>query len=195
MRSIARTLGIALSLLLFAGIATSQTPPQRLPPAPNFAPATPPNLVVEAARTLGVVKCLPAITRLSTVAIAGSRTHDVLVDWDRAKPDGGPFFSLVGVSFGQQSLAATITAVPQGDNGCTIAAERISVAPYTCQSIAQVELNGYTATQLLPTFTVYTQAQDPGASVTLIDNPPSCLVIRRHVQYGWTDPAARPPAR
>lgn len=146
------------------------------------------NLLSEAARAVGVRQCGVAIERLSALAIQGSRSHDVLVDWDRAQPDAGPFFSLMGINFQGQSIAATITAVPQGNDGCTVAAERVSVAPYTCESIASVELKGYAAHRLLPNFTVYTAQADPGASVSLIDSPPSCLVIRRHVQYGWKAP-------
>lgn len=153
--------------------------------AQGAAPATPPNLLPEAAASVGVKRCLPAISRLSALAIAGSRSHDILMDWDHASPDAGPFFSLIGVDFGKQSAAATITVIPQSDGSCTLSAERISVAPYTCQSIAQVELKGYKVTQLLPNFHVYTPAGMPGESVSLIDSPPSCLVIRRHVQYGW----------
>jgi hypothetical protein len=158
---------------------------------PSSGPA--PNLVARAARELGVVTCLAAVDRLSSVAIAGSRNHDVLIDWDRAQPDSGPFFSLSGINFAGQSIAATITAIPDTNKGCTVAAERISVAPFTCQSIAEVELKGYTATPLLPTFTVYSSPQDPGSSVSLIDSPPSCLVIRRLVRYGWKDSAAASP--
>lgn len=150
------------------------------------------NLLEAAAQGVGVKQCLAAVARLSALAVAGSRSHDVLVDWDRAKPDAGPFFSLLGVNYGGQSAAATITAVPQQNGECTVAAERISVAPFTCQSIAQVELKGYQATSLLPNFTVYTLANDPGASVSLIESPPTCLVIRRHVQYNWKPAAASP---
>jgi hypothetical protein len=150
------------------------------------------NLLTEGAKSVGIKTCLPAISRLAAVAVAGSKSHDVIADWDRAKPDTGPFFSLLGVNYGNQSVAATITAVPQADGACTVTAERISVAPFTCQSIAQVELKGYTATALLPSFTVYTIASDPGASVSLIDSPPMCLVIRRHVQYNWTESQATP---
>jgi hypothetical protein len=179
----------ALSAALVCGPLAAQLGPTR-------AAAASANLAAEAASSLGVKTCLPAVTRISALAIAGSRNHDVLVDWDRAQPDAGPFFSLMGVNFGGQSVAATLMAVPQGNDGCTIAAERISVAPFTCQSIAEVELKDYSATRLLPTFTVYTQASDPGSSVSLIDSPPSCLVIRRFVQYGWKEPAAqRVPAR
>jgi hypothetical protein len=146
------------------------------------------NLLAQAARSVGVKQCLPVIERLSSLAVAGATAHDVLVDWDRAQPDAGPFFSMVGVSLGHQSLAATITTVPHGKDGCTVAAERILVAPYTCESIAGVELKGYAVSRLLPTFTVYTSPADPGASVSLIDSPPGCLIIRRHVQYGWLEP-------
>lgn len=178
-----RPLCLGLSWLVASTLAA-----QPVRPAPAAPQA---NLLLEAATSLGVKQCLPAITRLSALAVAGSRNHDVLVDWDRAQPDGGPFFSLLGINFGGQSVAATITTIPQG-GGCTVSAERISVAPFTCQSIAQVELKGYTGTALLPTFTVYTRAEDPGASVSLIDSPPGCLVIRRHVQYGWKDPGQAP---
>ena len=153
------------------------------------------NLLSEAAKSVGVKQCLPAIERLAALAVAGARGHDVLIDWDRAQPDGGPFFSLVGVAHARQSLAATITAMPHGKDACTVSAERISVAPYTCESIASVELKGYNVSRLLPTFTVYTAPTDPGASVSLIDSPPGCLVIRRHVQYGWKEPGAAAPGR
>lgn len=169
--------------------------------AASHAQQAPPaqSLLSQAAQSVGVRQCLPAINRLSDLAVSGARAHDVLVDWDRSQPDTGAFFSLVGISFGTQSVAATITVIPDRSGQCTVAAERISVAPYTCQSIAQVELKDYRATSLLPTFTVYTRPSDPGASVSLIDSPPGCLVIRRHVQYGWRDAAgadtpATPPA-
>jgi hypothetical protein len=178
-----------LTWLAACAVAASWTVAMGQSAAPAAAPA---NLAAEAARAVGVNTCLPAVTRLSALAIAGSRTHDVLVDWDHAQPGGGPFFSLLGISFGGQSLAATITAIPDSAKGCTVSAERISVAPFTCQSIAEVELKGYTATRLLPTFTVYTMAQDPGSSVSLIDSPPTCLVIRRYVQYNWKEPAGAP---
>jgi hypothetical protein len=182
-----------LRWLAVCAIATSWSVAMGQPAPTAVAPA---NLAAEAARALGVTTCLAAISRLSALAVAGSRTHDVLVDWDHAQPDGGPFFSLLGISFGGQSLAATITAIPDSAKGCTVSAERISVAPFTCQSIAEVELKGYTATRLLPTFTVYTLAQDLGSSVSLIDSPPTCLVIRRYVQYNWKEPVgARSPSR
>ena len=172
-----------------AGNATAETTFQRAsaPPADN--------LLAQAARSVGVKQCLPAIERLSGLAVAGASAHDVLVDWDRAQPDAGAFFSLIGVNLGRQSLAATITAVPHAKGGCTVSAERISVAPYTCESIASVELKGYMASRLLPTFTVYTVKGDPGESVSLIDSPPGCLVIRRHVQYGWQEPGSAPLRR
>jgi hypothetical protein len=154
------------------------------------------NLLAEAARSVGATQCLPAIERLSALAIDGSRSHEVLIDWDRKKPNTAPVFSLIGIAFPGSIAAASITAVPQTGGDCAVSAERISVAPYTCKSIAEVELKAYKATALLPMFTVYTSPSDPGASVSLIDSPPSCLIIRRHIQYGWqepTSPATRRP--
>jgi hypothetical protein len=45
-------------------------------------------------------------------------------------------------------------------------------------------------TRLLPIYAVYTDDKEPTSSVSLIDSPPGCLVIRRYVEYGWRDPSA-----
>jgi hypothetical protein len=194
-----RTLLVA-GLLCLQGVGShAQVSPPRpgapgaLPAAP--APGVPMDTLTAAATNVGVKRCLPAISRLSSLTVNGSTGNDVLVDWDRKNPDGGPFFSLSGVEYKNASLAFSLTAVPDATGGCSVAAERISVAPFACRSIAQQELGGYRATQLLATFTVYTDARDPGATVTLIDSPPGCLIIRRHVEYDWKDPALKAKSR
>lgn len=153
------------------------------------APAVQQDTLTRAATSVGIKRCLPAITRLSTLTVQGSRAHDVLLDWDRARPDNGPMFSLIGMEFPNAGVAASITAIPNDGGTCTVAAERISVAPFTCASVAQQELRGYKVTQLLPIYAVYTEEKEPTSSVSLIDSPPGCLVIRRYVEYGWKDPA------
>jgi hypothetical protein len=156
-------------------------------PGAKAAATAPKNLLAEAASGVGVKQCQPAVARLSALAINGTRAHDVLVDWDRAHPDRGPFFSLTGIEYAGASAAVSITAVPQDGGACSVAAERISIAPYSCKSIADTELKGYSATPLLPTFTVYVSPAEPGGSVSLVDSPPGCLIIRRYVQYNWTE--------
>ena len=160
---------------------------------PQAPPPPPMDKLTGAAASVGVKKCLPAISRLSSLSVQGSRSHDVLLDWDRKQPDAGPVFSLIGLEYPNAGVAASITAIPQPGGSCTVSAERISVAPYTCASIAQQELAGYQMTRLLPTFAVYTDAREPTSSVSLIDSPPGCLVIRRFVEYNWKDPAAAAP--
>ena len=163
---------------------------------PQAPPAQPQDTLTRAATSVGVKRCLPAITRLSTLTVQGSRSHDVLLDWDRKRPDGGPMFSLIGMEFPNAGVAASITAVPDDSGACTVSAERISVAPFTCASVGQQELSTYKMTRLLPNYTVYTDEKEPTSSVSLIDSPPGCLIIRRYVEYGWRDPAAAgaPPA-
>jgi hypothetical protein len=157
---------------------------------PQAPPAPPQDTLTRAAASVGVKRCLPAITRLSSLTVQGSRSHDVLLDWDRKRPDSGPVFSLIGIEFPNAGVAGSITAIPDDGGSCTVAAERISVAPFTCASIAQQELPNYRATKLLPVYTVYTDDKEPTSSVSLIDSPPGCLVIRRYVEYGWRDPTA-----
>ncbi len=165
---------------------------------PQAPPAPPQDKLTQAAASVGVKRCLPAIARLSTLSIQGSRNHDVLLDWDRQQPDAGPVFSLIGIEYPNAGVASTITAIPDAAGTCTVAAERISVAPFTCASIAQQELTGHRMTRLLPNYTVYSDDKEPNSSVSLIDSPPGCLVIRRFVEFKWKDPAAaaaQAPAR
>jgi hypothetical protein len=155
------------------------------------APAAPPqDTLTRAATSVGIKRCLPAITRLATLTVQGSRGHDVLLDWDRKRPDSGPMFSLIGIQYPNAGVAASITAMPDDTGGCTVSAERISVAPFTCESVAGQELKNYRVTRLLPIYAVYTDDKEPTSSVSLIDSPPGCLVIRRYVEYGWRDPSA-----
>lgn len=155
------------------------------------APAPAQDTLTRAITSVGVKRCLPAVNRLAALTVQGARAHDVLLDWDRQRPDAGPLFSLIGLEFPNAGMAASITAVPDvAGNTCTVAAERISVAPFTCASIAQQELPGYQMTRLLPIYAVYTDPKEPTSSVSLIDSPPGCLIIRRFVEYNWKDPAA-----
>ncbi|MDM0039030.1 hypothetical protein QTH89_21530 [Variovorax sp. J22G21] len=159
---------------------------------PQAPPAAPQDTLTRAATSVGIKRCLPAITRLSTLTVQGARSHDVLLDWDRKRPDAGPTFALVGMEFPNAGVAASITAIPDDSGACTVSAERISVAPFTCASVGQQELANYKMTRLLPNYAVYTDEKEPTSSVSLIDSPPGCLIIRRYVEYGWQNAAAGP---
>jgi hypothetical protein len=183
------SLALAATTWWCAGIACAQG---------VLAPKAPPqeqDKLTRAASSVGVRRCLPAITRLSSLLVQGTRSHDVLLDWSRERPDDDPLFSLLGLEYPNAGAAASVTAVPGAGGACTVAAERVSVAPYTCASVAQQELAGYKMTRLLPIFAVYVDEKEPTSTVSLIDSPPGCLVIRRYVQYGWREPPEKPAAR
>ncbi len=148
----------------------------------------PPNAAVSAIQNVGVKTCATAIERLSRLAIDRTVGHDLLLDWDRKKADAAPVFSLIGLQYANSGAAMSLTAVPSNDGSCTVAAERISSAPVSCQIVAESELRGMRATHLLPTFSVYADPNDRTATVSLIDAPPGCLVIRRYVEYNWQLP-------
>ena len=143
------------------------------------------NLLSAAAKTIGVHQCQEAVDRLSSQAVNGSAAHDVLVDWDHDTPNSAPFFGMIAATFNGAVAISSVAAVPDNQGRCSVQAERITTAPVTCDSLAQVELKNYSGTRLLPSVNVYTMPADPGAVVMLIDAPPVCLIIRRHVQYHW----------
>jgi hypothetical protein len=116
---------------------------------------------------------------------AGAADADVLLDWDRNNPDGGPFFSMSGMDFQRSAALLSLSTVPASAGGCAILVERVSSAPESCQEVARTELPGYHATKLVRAVTVYTHPAQPRETVTLVDSPPSCLVLRRQVEFHW----------
>ncbi|MGV2293290.1 hypothetical protein AAHK20_31595 [Trinickia sp. YCB016] len=162
--------------------------------APGNPPPALPNALALAATNVGVKQCLPAIKALSALGVQGTANNDVLLDWDRKRSGNSSVFSLIGLEYGNGTAAMSVNAVPEADGSCSVAAERISVAPFACKSVADRELAGYRATPLLSHMTVYTDAKDPGSSVSLIDAPPACLVIRRYVKFSSKPPAPGQPA-
>jgi len=162
-----------------AGLAHAQSvlaPPQ---------PARVQNALTTAATNVGLTACKPALDRLSTLAINGTKNNDVLLDWDRKRPATSPVFAMIGLEYPNGGAAMSITTIPDGAGGCSVAAERISSAPVACEAVAGHELNGYRATRLLSNMTVYTDGKDPNSTVSLIDTPPGCLVIRRYIEFNW----------
>ncbi len=162
-----------------AGLAHAQSvlaPPQ---------PARVQIALTTAATNVGLTACKPALDRLSTLAINGTKNNDVLLDWDRKRPATSPVFAMIGLEYPNGGAAMSITTIPDGAGGCSVAAERISSAPVACEAVAGQELNGYRATRLLSNMTVYTDGKDPNSTVSLIDTPPGCLVIRRYIEFNW----------
>lgn len=172
-----------LATLLVASAACAQGVLAQPPTAPQ-------NALAIAVANVGLTSCKSALERLSSLGVQGTRGNDVLVDWDRKRPATSSVFSLIGLEYANGGGAMTVTSVPESDGSCSLSAERITVAPYTCASVAQQELGGTQRTQLLPNFAVYTDLKDRTSSVSLIDSPPGCLVIRRYVEFNWKEPGA-----
>lgn len=141
------------------------------------------NSLAQAAANVGVKQCLPALTELSALGMRGSARNDVLFDWDRKRAGAGPIFSLVGLQYADDTAAMSVTSVPEKDGSCTVSAERISVAAASCQTVAHDELTAYRPARLLDHMVVYTEAGNPGSSVSLLDVHGGCLMIRRYVKF------------
>jgi hypothetical protein len=174
--SVARRLA-AGSALLLAGYSFAQNV---LAPRAEKAPR---NTLALAASTIGARQCLSEISSLSSLAIQDTSNNDVLFDWDHQRMGGGPVFSLLGLNFPSSGAAMSVTAVPEPDGTCSVAAERMSFEAVPCKQVARRELPGYHATPLLAHMTVYSDPGDRSSSVSLIDSSPGCLVIRRYVKF------------
>jgi hypothetical protein len=149
------------------------------------APVAPQNLLAQAAAQVGLKRCLSAVTQVSSRALTGSTKHDIVFDWDHVHPDQGPFFSLTGMEFKSATALLSLSVAPLQTGNCAILVERISSAPIKCQEVANSELRGYHATPLVHAVTVYTTPTRPSETVTLVEAPPSCLIVRRQADYNW----------
>jgi len=154
-----------------------------LPPA-GANPAQ--TVLAQAAQAVGVRRCLAAVERVSDRMFAQAKHADVALDWDRNSPDGEPLFSLSGLEFQNASAAVSLTTVPSNQGGCTILVERISSAPMPCKDVVRSTLaGGYTGTPLVKAITVYVNPARPRETVTLIESPPGCVIVRRQAEFHW----------
>ncbi|MCA8023665.1 hypothetical protein LGM98_35305 [Burkholderia metallica] len=152
---------------------------------PGSTPAVPSTVLAHAAQEIGIRRCYDAVAQVSARVFDRSMRADVLLDWQRANPDSGPLFSLSGIEFSKSSALLSLVTVPGVAGGCSILAERISSASLSCSQVARSELTGYHATQLVKSVMVYTESTRSREVVVLVDAPPSCLILRRQVQFQW----------
>lgn len=151
---------------------------------PVAAPASPP-LVALAAQQIGVRQCLAAISAVAKRGTTGAAMQDILINWDHETPDAAPFFSLTGMGAGTQRAALTITAVPTGANDCAILVERVSSGAENCAQVAARDLPSMPKGQLIDGVTVLQNPKQADETYTLIQNPGSCIVIRRQAVFKW----------
>lgn len=173
----------AVMLLGFSGVARAQ--PTSGAGSKNVSNELSATVLANAAREIGIRRCYDAIAQVSSRVFDQSKRADILLDWQRASPDIGPLFSLSGIEFPQSSALLSLVTVPGVTGGCSVLAERISSAPLSCSQVARSELTGYQATQLVKAVVVYTDSARPREAVVLVDTPPSCLILRRQVQFQW----------
>jgi hypothetical protein len=176
------------ALLAGASAQAQPLPPQGAPPGPQAMmsappPSGPPNVLSEAARTLGVQQCGPDIDAIAPRVFAGSERQDIVLDWDRRTVDRAPFFSLTGLQYRDGAALFTLTTIPQPAGGCTVLAEHVSASAMSCTEVARRQLPGYQGTPLVRAVTVYTSAAHAHETVTLVQAPPGCLMLRRQVRY------------
>lgn len=170
---------VAVIVLAF-GLGHFSTLGQDIKPLP---PAEP--VLQAAARTIGIRRCLNAVSAVAQRASLGATQQDLLVDWDRAAPDAGPFFALTALGDGTRRAALSVSAVPAPDGGCAIKVERISAASQSCAQLAEAELADHASVPLIEGVRVYQNQRVPGETYMLVANSPGCLVIRRQVAMKW----------
>lgn len=162
----------------------SPTQPVEPPQAGSILPGALP-VLAQAAAQIGIRRCYGAVTQISQRAQVGSVKQDVVLDWDHTNPDAAAFFSLTGLEYPKGAAVMSLTTIPQPSGLCAILAERISSAPVACREVARSELAGYRPATLVKAVTVYATPARPRETVTLVDAPPSCLIVRRQVEYSW----------
>ncbi|WP_423382941.1 hypothetical protein [Burkholderia sp. LMG 32019] len=160
-------------------------PPVGSAAAPAIPAAPGATVLAQAAQAVGVRRCYAAVDQVSARMLAGTRRTDVALDWDRRDPDGEPFFAIAGLEYQSASAVLSLTTVPAPTGGCTILVEHVSSVPSPCKAVAAAQLRDYTGTQLVKAVTVYTHPGRPRETITLVDTPPACLIVRRQVQYKW----------
>ena len=189
-RALSRALAFVLITIVPTAVFAQPLPGTPGPVAPvtggtSVAQVAPTTVLAQAAQSVGVRRCYSAINLVSSRVFSDAQHEDVVLDWDHKSPDTAPFFSLSGMEYQSGAAVFSLTTVPALMGGCAILAERISSAPLSCKDVARSELAGYHGTPLVKAVTVYTAPGRPRETVTLVDAPPSCVIVRRQVQFEW----------
>lgn len=188
----------AMVLIVAAGSVHTPAPAQPLQqgktaPAADphgkwaLQPAAPQPLLAQTARRAGIRRCVDGIGLISRGATAAAQRQDVLMDWNRASPNESALFTLTAMEAQSGNSLMSLVSVPEADGlGCSMLVETISTKAQACSAVAKAELPGYTRNALLPTVDVYTRSASPQETVVLAQQGKrSCLIVWRHVQYGW----------
>ena len=148
------------------------------------AGSAPPTLSL-AAQAIGIKRCFAAIDATARRATKGATRQDILIDWYRLSPDGGPSFSMTGMEFNNNPVVLSLAAMPTGNNQCTVFAEQISSTDLACGSFASSQLPGYQANSLLPSISVYVHPNRATETISLVSAKTGCLIIRRQATFDW----------
>ncbi|MBR8334154.1 hypothetical protein KDW69_21095 [Burkholderia ambifaria] len=173
-----RTVGGAVAAALLLQLAGPIAHAQPLP--------MPGTVLAASAMRAGIRRCYPMLDAVGNATLANTQHADVVLDWNRSNPDSEPFFSLSGLDYGQATALLSVTTAPVAE-GCSVLVERISSAPLRCSEVARSELADYRAAPLVPAVVVYTNPARPRETVTLLDAPPSCVIVRRQVRLAAPD--------
>jgi hypothetical protein len=142
-------------------------------------------VVILAAQQIGVRQCYPAIAAIAQRATAGATMQDIILSWNHEAPDSYPFFSMTGMGNATQRDALSIIAVPAPDGQCSVLVERVSSGAGDCAAVAAKEFPTMPNAKLIDGITVFQNPQTPDETFTLIQNPGSCIVIRRQAVFKW----------
>ena len=177
-----------LSICGAVGWAALGSPPafaQSAAPTPTGAPDRLQTVLGQAAQAVGIRRCQAAVEQVAAPMFAQTKRVDIAVDWDHGDPDNEPFFTLSGLEYQDASAVMSLTTVPSATGGCSILVERISSAPMPCKEVARATLAGYRSTSLVRAVTIYVNPARLAETVTLIDSPASCMIIRRQTRFHW----------
>lgn len=138
-------------------------------------------LLARAAERVGITQCLDAIYIASKQFDNGYKKTNVVMDWDKKKPNKSPLFSLTGIDNNGYPSLSSVTIIPNAkvSNQCTYLIEQTSTAPIKCELFEKKDLEDYKKTELVKNINVYTNNSKSNTQVILTDIPNGCLVMRR----------------
>jgi hypothetical protein len=131
-----------------------------------------------------VRQCLAAVNAVAQRGTIGATMQDIVLNWDHAAPDAAPFFSMTGMGAGTQRAALSITAMPTPSEAARFLLS-VCRRARSCANVAAQELPPYPGGKLIDGITVLQNPKNPEETYTLIQNPGSCIVIRRQAMFQW----------
>jgi hypothetical protein len=145
------------------------------------------NIPYDQAKEAGVVKCLPAVQKVSQFLHDG-KNHGAHSSWGTANPDKQMFTSTIERTYSDGAHMSSIFVAPLSTGACATAYERVAYWDKSCLALAKDTFSDFEYKGELNKFVTILSKKSGGGSVYLMAAGTGCVSVRKETIQDGNNP-------